>query len=122
MLLRVNLPSLALALLAFFLFVSVSEAAECNPCSVKTAAASPCSGETASVSPGFPGDRGESSSPSSHSEENNSCSVCSFCLSPCIGSSTMTVAIDDGTQRLGPMEYGTIYEAPSFSFLRPPRS
>lgn len=39
MFLRSNLPKMGLALLGFFLFVSVSEAAECNPCSTKAEAA-----------------------------------------------------------------------------------
>ena len=122
MFLRSSLPKIALALLGLFLFVSVSEAAECTPCSTKAEAACPSSCETASVSSGIIGDRGAPSVPSSHSGEDSSCALCSFCLSPCIESSPVTVSLGDGVRRAAPPEYATDYEAPSFSFLRPPRS
>ena len=122
MILRPNLPKVAFVLLGLFLFVSITEAAECNPCLMKVEAACPSSCESASVSPDVPGDREAPSTPSSHAEEDGSCTLCSFCLSPCIESSPVTVSLDDGAQRLAPAEYATYYEAPSFSFLRPPRS
>jgi hypothetical protein len=122
MFLRSSLPKIALALLGLFLFVSVSEAAECNPCSTKAEAACPSSCETASVSSGIIGDRGASSVPSSHAGEDGSCALCSFCLSPGVESSPVTVSRDDCMRRFAPPEYATDYEAPSFSFLRPPRS
>lgn len=122
MFLRSSLPKIALALLGLFLFVSISEAAECNPCSTKAEAACPSSCESASVSSDFPGDREAPSAPSSHAGEDGSCTFCSFCLSPWIESSPVTVSLDDGAQRFAPAEYATDYEAPSFSFLRPPRS
>jgi hypothetical protein len=121
MLQRSSLSKIALPLLGLFLFVSISEAAECNPCSTKAEAASPSSRETASVSSGFPGDRGVPSTPSSHAGGDSSCTLCSFCLSPCIESSQVIVSLDDGSQRFELPEYATHYEAPSFSFLRPPR-
>ena len=120
MCLRSYLPKIALALLGLFLFVSISEAAECNPYSTKAEAARPSSCETASVSSDFPGDRGAPSVPSSHAGE-SSCTLCSFCLSPCFESSPGTVSLDDGAQPFAPPEYATYYEAPSFSILRPPR-
>jgi len=122
MFLRSYLPKIALALLGLFLFVSITEAAECNPYSTKSEAARPSSCETASVSSDFPGDRGAPSTPSSHAGEDSSCTLCSFCLSPCIESSPVTVSLDDGAQRFAPPEYATYYEAPSFPILRPPRS
>src|SRR3989337_2381815 len=122
MCLRSYLPKIALALLGLFLFVSISEAAECNPYPTKAEAARPSSCETASVSSDFPGDRGASSTPSSHAGEDSSCTLCSFCLSPCIESSPAIVSLGDGAQRFALPEYATHYEAPSFSFLRPPRS
>ena len=122
MLLRSNLPKIAFALLGLFLFVSISEAAECNPCSTKVEATGPSSCETASVSSDLPGDRGTPSTPSSHTGEDRSCTFCPFCLSPWIESSPMTVSLDDGPQRIALQEYTTDYEAPSFTFLRPPRS
>ena len=122
MFLRTSLPKIALALLGLFLFVSVSEAAECNPCSTRAEAACPSSCETASVSSGVSGDRGAPSVPSSHAGEDGSCTLCSFCLSPGIESSPVTVSLDGGMQRFAPPEYATNYEAPSFAFLRPPRS
>jgi len=122
MFLRSSLPKIALALLGLFLFVSVSEAAECNPCTTRAEAACPSSCETTSVSSDVPGDRGTPSVPSGHAGEDGSCTLCSFCLSPCIKSSPVTVSLDDGARRFAPPEYATYYEAPSFSFLRPPRS
>ena len=123
MFLRSSLPKITFALLGLFLFVSVSEAAECNPCSTKAEAACPPSCETGSGSSSdFPGDRGAPSIPSSHAGEDSSCTLCSFCLSPCIESSPVTISHDDSAKRLAPAEYATYYEAPSFSFLRPPRS
>jgi hypothetical protein len=122
MFLRSSLPKIALALLGLFLFVYVSEAAECNPCSKKVEAAGPSSCETASVSSDFPGDRGAPPAPSSHAGEDSSCTLCSFCLSPCIEPSPGIVFLDDSAQRCAPPEYETDYEAPSFSLLRPPRS
>ena len=41
MFLRSSLPKIALALLGLFLFVSISEAAECNPCATNAEAACP---------------------------------------------------------------------------------
>ena len=120
--LRSNLPKIALALIGLFLFVSVSEAAECNPCATKAEAACPSSCETASVSSDIPGDRGAPSVPSNHAGEDSSCTLCSFCLSPCVESSPVTVSLDGGMWRFAPPEYATDYEAPSFSFLRSPRS
>ena len=121
MFLRSSLPKIALALLGLFLFVSISEAAECNPCSTKAEAACPSSCETASVSSGVIGDRGAPSVPSSHAGEDSSCTLCSFCMSPCVEPSPVTVSLDDGAQRFTLPEYATDYEAPSFAFLRPPR-
>lgn len=122
MFLRMYLPKIALALLGLFLIVSITEAVECNPCATKAGAACPSSCEAASVSSGFPGDRGAPSTPSSHAKGDSSCTLCSFCLSPGIESSPVTVSLDGGAQRFAPPEYATYYEAPSFSFLRPPRS
>ena len=122
MCLRWNLPKIALALLGLFLFVSISEAAECNPCLMKAEAVCPSSCETASASSDLPGDREAPFTPSNHAGEDGSCAPCSFCLSPCIESSPVAVSLDDDAQRFAPPEYATNYEAPSFSFLRPPRS
>jgi hypothetical protein len=122
MFLRSSLPKIALALLGLFLFVSVSEAADCNPCSTNADAACPSSCETASVSSGFSGDRGVPIVPSNHAGADSSCTLCPFCLSPCVESSPVTISHDDSAKRLAPAENATYYEAPSFSFLRPPRS
>ena len=121
MFLRSSLPKIALALLGLFLFVSVSEAAECNPCVTNAEAACPLSCETASVSSGFFGDRGAPSVPSSHAGEDSSCTLCSFCLSPCVESSAVNVSLGDSARRAAPPEHAMYYEAPSFPFLRPPR-
>ena len=120
--LRSNLPKIALALLGLFLFVSISEAAECTPCLTKAGAACPSHCETASVSFDLPGDREAPSTPSNHAGEDGSCTPCSYCLSPCVESSPAAAFLDDGAQRFELPEYATHYEAPSFSFLRPPRS
>jgi hypothetical protein len=93
MFLRTHLPKFAFALLALFLFVSVSDAAECDPCSA-----------------------------ASHAGDDDPCVLCPFCLSPCIEPSPVTVSLEDRTQRFAFPEYSTCYEAPFFSFLRPPRS
>ena len=119
---RSSLPKIAFALLGLFLFVSISEAAECNPCSTRAEGACPSSCETASVSSGFIEDRGAPSVPSNHAGEDSSCALCSFCLSPCVEPSPVTVSLDGGMERFAPPEYATNYEAPLFAFLRPPRS
>ncbi|MFA6148010.1 MAG: hypothetical protein WC899_07370 [bacterium] len=116
------LPKIALALLGLFLFVSVSEAAACNPCSMKAEAACSSSCEAAAVASDFPGDREIPSTPSNHAGEDSSCTLCFFCLSPFIESSPAAVSPDDVAQRFALPEHAMYYEAPSFSFLRPPRS
>ncbi len=93
MFLRTHLPKFAFALLALFLFVSVSEAATCDP---------------------WIG--------ASHAGDDVSCARCPYCVSPCIESSPVTVSPEDRTQRFAFAEYTTFYEAPFISFLRPPRS
>ena len=119
--LRASLPKIAFALLGLFLFVSITEAAECNPCATIAEAACPLSCETAPVSSGVIGDREAPSVPSNHAGEDSSCALCSFCLSPCVESSAGSVPLGDSARRIAPPEYAMYYEAPSFPFLRPPR-
>lgn len=94
MFLRKRLPGPFFAVLALFLFVSVSDAVLCGPCHD-----SPC-----------------------HEEEGRSCDSCLFCLSPAIESVDTDVIVEKQMSFLGIAEYGTKYEAPSSLFLRPPRS
>jgi len=110
MFLRTHLPKFAFALLALFLFVSISDAAECDPCVTAISASS------TSV------DRGEPSVPSNQGGDDDPCALCPFCLSPCIEPSPVTVSLEDRSQRFDLPESAMSYEAPSFPFLRPPRS
>lgn len=119
---RARLPKLALALLGFFLFVSISEAVECAPdaTTVEETFSSCLVAET--VFAGLPGDRGAPVTSSTHAGEDSLCVACSFCMSPCVESSSISGALVAGSWRFVPPAHTMDYESPSFAFLRPPRS
>lgn len=120
MLARTIFRGAVLAVLLLQILASVAEAAICKPCPAKAAAACPSSSDTATTSIVYSEGRTESSLPASHGPGDDHGSLCPFCLAPFIEAAPVSMSPDDRTQRFAPAEHTTLYEAPSFSLLRPP--
>jgi len=114
------LRGVVLAALTLQMFASVAEATLCKPCPGKSAAACRSFADTAATSSAVPESGNDSSSPAGHRSGDKQCPLCPSCLAPCIGSSPVSLSPDDRSQYFAPPEYATLYEAPSFSLLRPP--
>lgn len=99
---------------------SAAEATVCKPCPDKSTAACPSFSGTATVSGPFSGDRTGSSLPASHQGGDDHCSLCPLCLSPFIETPPVSVSPDNQGQRFAFAVPLALYEAPSFSLLRPP--
>jgi hypothetical protein len=120
MLARTIFRVIVLVALTLQVFASVAEAVICKPCPAKATAVCPSSSDTATTSIAYSEGRTESSLPASHGPGDDHGSLCPFCLAPFIEASPVSVSPDDRIQRFAPAEHTTLYEAPSFSLLRPP--
>ncbi|HKZ16893.1 MAG TPA: hypothetical protein VJ161_05430 [Geobacteraceae bacterium] len=109
-----------LALLLLQTLASVAEAAECGPHLPASAYAGSSCSERAVAMSEFPESRHESCPPASPDQGDHRCEFCPFCLAPFIEASPLSVSPDDRIQRFAPAEYAMLYEAPSFTLLRPP--
>src|SRR4030065_705816 len=120
MLARTIIRGAVLGIVMIQVFVSIAEPALCKPHPTKTVAACASSGETGATSFASPESRNESCPPSTQDSGDHLCMLCPFCLAPCIGDAPVSVFRDDHFQLFAPPECSTLYEAPSFSLLRPP--
>ncbi len=109
-----------LGVLILQVLASVAEATVCKPCPVKSAAVCPSISETDTISGACSEDRAGSSLPASHQGANDHCSICLLCLSPFIKTAPVSVSPDDQGRPFAASEQLALYEAPSFSLLRPP--
>src|SRR3972149_4772158 len=110
----------ALGILIIQLFVSVAEAAICKPCPTPAVTACASSCETATTSFASPESRNKSCPPATQDSGDHLCTLCPSCLAPCIVETPALLSRNDHIQRFALPEYSTLYEAPSFSLLRPP--
>src|SRR3990170_6334706 len=117
---RTIFRGVVLALLTLLVFVSVAEGAVCKPSPAKSATASTSSGETGATSLPFHESRNDSCPSSTQDSGDHLCMLCPSCLSHFIGDTPVSVFRDDHFQRFALPEFSTLYEAPSFSHLRPP--
>lgn len=99
---------------------SAAEATVCKPCPAKIAAVCRSFSETATMSGASSEDRTDSSLPANHDGGDDHCSLCPLCLSPFIELASVAVSPDDQGRRFAAAEHLALYEAPSFSLLRPP--
>jgi hypothetical protein len=117
---QILLRGVVLSALTLQMFASVAEAAICKPCPAKAVTTDPSFIEAAATALAFPEGNNDSPSPANHGVGDKHRSLCPSCLVPCIGSFPASLSPDDRTQRFAPPECATLYEAPSFSLLRPP--
>jgi hypothetical protein len=99
---------------------SAAEATACRPCPDKSAGVCPSLNETATMSDASSESQAGSSLPASHQGGDDHCSLCPLCLPPFIKAAPMSVSPDDQGRRFAASEHLALYEAPSFSLLRPP--
>jgi len=102
------------------MLASAAEATACNPCPDKSAALCPSFSETATMSGASSECRAGSSLPASHAGADDHCSFCPLCLPLFIKSAPVSVSPDDQGHRFTAAVQLALYEAPSFSLLRPP--
>ena len=102
------------------MLASAAEATACKPCPDKSAAVCPSFSETATMSCASSEGQAGSSLPASHAGADDHCSLCPLCLPVFIKAAPMSVSPDDQGQRFTAAEQLALYEAPSFSLLRPP--
>jgi len=102
------------------MLASAAEATACRPCPDKSAALCQSFRETATMSCPSSGCQAGSSLPASHAGADDHCSLCPLCLPLFIKAAPMSVSPDDQGQRFTAAEQLALYEAPSFSLLRPP--
>jgi len=102
------------------MLASAAEATACNPCPDKSAALCPSFSETATMSGASSECRAGSSLPASHAGADDHCSFCPLCLPLFIKAAPVSVSPDDQGQRFAAAVQLALYEAPSFSLLRPP--
>jgi len=99
---------------------SAAEATVCKPCPDKSAAVCPSFSETATMSCASSGGQAGSSLPASHAGADDHCTLCPLCLPLFIQAAPMSVSPDDPGRRFAAAVQMALYEAPSFSLLRPP--
>jgi hypothetical protein len=109
-----------LGVLTLQVIVSVAEATVCKPCPAKVASVCTSFSETDTMSGAFSEGQAGSALPASHAGADDHCSLCPLCLSPFIEAAPMSVSPDDPGRRIAASEHLALYEAPSFSLLRPP--
>jgi hypothetical protein len=109
-----------LGVLILQLLASAAEATVCKPCPNKSAAVCSSFSEAATMSGASSECQADSSLPASHDMADDHCSLCPLCLPLFIKAAPMSVSPDDQGQRFASSEPLTLYEAPSFSLLRPP--
>jgi hypothetical protein len=109
-----------LGVLILQMLASAAEATVCKPYPDKSAAICPSFSETATTPGAFSEGRTDSSLPSSHQGGDDHCSLCPLCLSPFIEAAPVSVSPNDQGQRFVAAVQLALYEAPSFSLLRPP--
>jgi hypothetical protein len=97
-----------------------AEATVCKPCPDKSAAFCPSFSETATMSGDSSEGRTGASLPASHAGADDHCSLCPLCLPLFIKAVPVSVSPDDQGRRFSTSEHLALYEAPSFSLLRPP--
>jgi len=99
---------------------SAAEATACKPCPDKSAAFCPSFSETATIPDASSEDQADSSLPATHDGAGDHCSFCPLCLPLFIKAAPASVFPDDQGRRFTVSEQLALYEAPSFSLLRPP--
>ena len=117
---RSFIRGLLLGVLILQTLASAAEATACKPCPDKSAAPCPSFSETATMSCASSKSQAGSSLPASHAGVDNHCSLCPLCLSFFIKAASTSVAPDNQGRRFAASEHLALYEAPSFSLLRPP--
>jgi hypothetical protein len=117
---RTFIRGLLLVMLILQTLSSAAEATVCKPCPDKSAAVCPSFSETATMSGAFFRCQTGSSLPVSHAGADDHCSLCPLCLSPFLEAAPVSVSPNDQGQRFAASEHLALYEAPSFSLLRPP--
>ena len=117
---RTFIRGILLGLLILQTLASAAEATACKPCPDQSAAVCPSLSDTATMSGAFSGCQTGSSLPATHAGADDHCSLCPLCLPLFIKAAPMSVSPDDQGRRLAASEHWALYEAPSFSLLRPP--
>jgi hypothetical protein len=117
---RTFFRGILLVVLILQTLASAAEATACKPCPDKSAALCLSFSETASMPGASPGGQAGSSLPASHDGADDHCSLCPLCLPPFIKAAPVSVSPDDQGRRFAASEHLALYEAPSFSLLRPP--
>jgi len=117
---RTFFRGILLGLLILQTLASAAEATVCKPCPEKSAAACPSLSDKATMSDPFSEDRTDSPPSTSNDGGDDHCSVCPLCLSPFIETASVSVSPDNQGQRFASAAPMALYEAPSFSLLRPP--
>jgi hypothetical protein len=120
MLARTFFRGVLLGVLILQTLASAAEATACKPCPDKSAAVCTSFSETTTMSGAFSKDRDGSSLPASHDGADDHCSLCPLCLPLFIKTVPVSVSPDDQGRRFAASEHLALYEAPSFSLLRPP--
>jgi len=119
---RTFIRGFLLAVLTLQALASAAEATACKPCPDKSAAVCPSVSETATMAGAYSECQAGSSLPASHAGVDDHCSLCPLCLPLFIKAAPVSVSPDDQGRRYASAEHLALYEAPSFSLLRPPRA
>jgi len=119
---RTFIRGFLLVVLTLQALASAAEATVCKPCPDKSAAVCPSFNETAMLSGASSECQAGSSFPASHAGADDHCSLCPLCLPLFIKAAPVSVSPDDQGRRFASAEHLALYEAPSFSLLRPPRA
>ena len=117
---RTFFRGILLGVLILQTLASAAEATACKPCPDKSAALCLSFSETATMSGASSGGQAGSSLPASHDGADDHCSLCPLCLPLFIKAAPVSVSPDDQGRRFAASEHLALYEAPSFSLLRPP--
>ena len=117
---RTFFRGILLGVLILQTLASAAEATVCKPCPDKSTVLCPSFSETVTMSCASSECQAGSSLPASHAEADDHCSFCPLCLPLFIKAVPMSVSPDDQGRRFAASEHLAPYEAPSFSFLRPP--
>lgn len=117
---RTILRAAVLAALVFQLSASAAEAAFCRSGTSEATVGCPSSNETAATFTTFSGCRAEAAAPTRHAPGTDPCSLCAFCLAPYVEASLPSLVPDGHVERVAPADSIALYDAPSFSLLRPP--
>jgi len=117
---RTFIRGILLGLLILQALASAAEATVCKPCPDKSAAVCPSLSDNATKPGTSSEDQTGSSLPASHAGADDHCSLCPLCLPLFIKAVAVSVSPDDQGRRFTGWEHLALYEAPSFSLLRPP--